>query len=649
MSNTINVGILAHADAGKTTLTEQMLFLSGSIRSAGSVDDGTASTDSLSVERRRGISVKTALTSLCWNKACINIIDTPGHSDFISEVERAFAALDLAVLVISAVEGIEPQTEILLETLLRLKLPFIVFLNKTDRAGSDFQGSLRDLHQLCAGREPLLYTIPAEEGTDAVQAVPVDFSLPAERENAVMALGNETLMDALLADSPGLAERIQTEINKAFEENRLLPVFCGATKYGRGVAGLLDFLSLQAKPLRDPDGPSAAVIVKAEHDKKYGKLLYVRMLSGTLRVRQALETNQGTEKIARLQKPEGRRLADTDCLYSGETGVLYGISAFRAGDIIGDAAYAPEAAALPVPTLTVQVSPEGPADLPGLQKALSELSDEDPRLDFRYIREKKELHLSIYGEIQTEILQALLSERYGLSVRFSPPSVIYKETPSRAGEGFDAYTMPKPCWAVLRFLIEPLPEGSGLQYASKVTGGRLPYRYQEHVKTAVPRALAQGLHGWQVTDLRVTLIDGESHHIHTHPLDFFLATPLAIMDGLRNTGTAVLEPVNLVTFRCPEAYAGKTLGVITNHRGVIVSQQEKPGRFSITAEIPVSECLRFAPSYPSLTSGTGMLSTRFSHYVPCPDGLWQERERMGVNPLERPKYILWMRGALQEK
>lgn len=648
MNKIINVGILAHADAGKTTLTEQMLFLSGSIRSAGSVDDGTASTDSLTVEQQRGISVKTALTSLSFENARINIIDTPGHSDFISEVERAFAALDMAVLVISAVEGIEAQTEILLETLQRLGLPYAVFLNKTDRAGSGCADILRELRQLCATREPLTLTRPADEGTDAVQAVPVDFTEPAEMETAVMALQSDALMEALLSDEPDLPERIQAETEAAFREKRLLPVFCGATKYGRGVKELLGFLGQHARPPQNTEAPPAAVIVKAGHDKKAGKLLYVRMLSGTLRVRQALPTPDGTEKIARLQKPEGRRLLDAEALHAGETGVLYGISAFRAGDVIGDAENVPQAA-LPVPTLTVRVSPENPEELPGLQKALTELCDEDPRLDFRYLREKKELHLSIYGEIQTEILQALLLERYGLSVQFSPPSVIYKETPSRKGEGFDAYTMPKPCWAVLRFLMEPLPEGSGLQYESKVTGGRLPYRYQEHVKTAVPRALQQGLKGWEVTDCKVTLIDGESHHVHTHPLDFFLATPLAIMDGLRNTGTSVLEPVNRVTFRCPQEYAGKTLGVITNSRGTIVSQQEKPGRFSITAEIPVSECLRFAPAYPSLTSGSGNLSMRFSHYAPCPEGLWQMRERIGVDPLERSKYILWMRGALESE
>ena len=648
MDNKINVGIFAHADAGKTTLTEQMLYLSGSIRSAGSVDEGTASTDSLEVEKQRGISVKTALASIEWRGARIYIIDTPGHSDFISEVERSLKAIDLAVLVISAAEGIEAQTEILLDALTRLGRPFAVFINKTDRAGSDIAGTEAELRELLAdGRETLMYTAAENEGTDSVKSISVDFAISDMTENAVMALKDEELMEVFLSGEAGFAELLHKELQGAFLENRLVPLFCGATKFGEGIEFLLDFISGCAVPLPGgEDGPLSAVIVKAEHDVRHGKLLYIRMLSGSLRVRQPIEASVGeTEKIARLQKPRGRRLIDTEELLPGDAGVIYGISAFRAGDFIGAVPRGMDQSPLPEPTLTVQISPENEDELPELQRALARLGDEDPSLNFRYLPEKRELHLSIYGEIQTEILGALLKERYSLRTVFSRPSVIYRETPSGVGQGFEAYTMPKPCWAVLRFLIEPLPPGSGLQYESITPNSHLLYRYQEHVSAELPRALQQGLHGWQVTDLKVTLIDGQHHHIHTHPMDFFLATPLALMDGLRNTGTTVLEPINLVTFRCTQEYAGKTLGVITNHRGTIVGQQERPGRFSVTAEIPVAECLSFMSSYPSLTAGTGTLSARFVRYAPCPDGMWQERERVGVNPLDRARYILWKRGA----
>ena len=657
MKKNVNVGILAHADAGKTTLTEQMLYVSGQVRQLGSVDAGTAATDSLAVEQQRGISVKTGLTALSWGESRINLIDTPGHSDFVSEVERAFDALDLAVLVISAAEGIEAQTEILLEVLDRMRLPFVVFVNKTDRLGSNVSEILAALQGLPGGRDSLCLSRVTGEGTDRVRAVSPDWD-SAFQEAAVMALGDESLMEDFLnrdsagEEDPAFLTALKQGLIRGFWRRSWVPVFCGATKFGQGISALLDFLGETGAAGSDEqetlaEAPLSAVILKAEHHKQFGKLLYLRMRSGTLTVRQALETGKGIEKIARIQKPEGRRMLDADRLLPGETGVVYGLTGVRAGDLLGpgEGRGLSSRGLLPEPTLTVRISPENPEALPRLQKAAAQLSDEDPRLNFRYLSEKKELHLSIYGEIQTEILTALLLERYGLQVNFGRPSVIYKETPKGPGEGFEAYTMPKPCWAVIRFAIEPLPPGSGLVYESVTPNSHLLYRYQEHIKTELPRALMQGLWGWEVTDLKVTLIDGQHHHIHTHPLDFFLATPLALMDGLRRVGTTVLEPINLVSFRCPAAYAGKTLGVITTHRGTLVSQEEQGGRLVIRGEIPVSECLDFPRSYPALTGGTGILSMRFARYAPCPDGLWQPREREGVNPLDRAKYILWKRGA----
>lgn len=224
--------------------------------------------------------------------------------------------------------------------------------------------------------------------------------------------------------------------------------------------------------------------------------------------------------------------------------------------------------------------------------------------------------------------------------------MIYKETPAQAGEGYDAYLMPKPCWAILRFWIEPLPRGSGLVYESKASPARLLYRYQNHVETAVPEALSQGLHGWEVTDLKVTLVDGEHHHVHTHPLDFFLCTPLAIMDGLRNCGTTLLEPILRVRMTFDPALSGRVIGLIQNARGMIIDQSVRSGRQSVTSEIPVAESLELPVEFAKLISGRGNLVTAFSHYAPCPPGFMAERERIGTNPLDRAKYILEKRNAL---
>ena len=246
-----------------------------------------------------------------------------------------------------------------------------------------------------------------------------------------------------------------------------------------------------------------------------------------------------------------------------------------------------------------------------------------------------------------EILEALLRERYGLAVSFTPPTVIYKETPTRAGRGFEAYTMPKPCWAVIDLWIEPGPRGSGLSYSSQVPNNQIFYRYQNHIETALPRALKQGLYNWEVTDLKVTLVGGEHHTIHTHPLDFFLATPMAVMNGLQHTGSTLLEPMQNVRISAPEEYVGKVIGDMIAMRGVFDSPVIAGGRFTMEARVPAAAFMEYTVRLASLTSGRGMVSTRFAGYEPCPLELGAEARRRGVNPLDREKWILTQRSAMK--
>ena len=328
--------------------------------------------------------------------------------------------------------------------------------------------------------------------------------------------------------------------------------------------------------------------------------------------------------------------------------MVYGLSSVRAGDLLGSELPGLREYRLAEPLMLCRVEPEKPEELPGLTEALYQLEEEDPALRCEWNREKREVWLRLTGKTQAEVLEALLKERWGLSARFGEPSVIYRETPVKAGEGFEAYTMPKPCWAVVRFLIEPLPRGSGFEYVCKVPPNRLPYRYQAHVETAVPRALEQGLSGWQVTDLRVTLIDGESHNVHTHPLDFFVATPMGIMDGLRNTGTKLLEPMLKAEFTAPEEYLGKTVSLLVAHRSRFDTPETGEGRFRLEAVVPAAEAMDLPVEFAACTAGTGVYGSRFSHYEDCPEGMGQVRARMGVDPLDRSRFILAARSALSE-
>lgn len=682
----LNLGIVAHADAGKTTLTEQILYRAGAIRAAGSVDQGTASTDGMAIERQRGISVRTACASVLWRGVRLNLIDAPGHADFLSEVQRSLAVLDAAVLVVSAVEGVQPQTRLLLEAVHRARLPCFLFFNKLDRAGSHWRQALAQAEKEAGGACLPLCQVSGE-GEAGVAASFVDGVSPAWVEQAVLACGDDQLLENFL--DKGAPSGLGGALKARIAQGELYPVLCGATKFGLGVDLLLDALAELLPQPAPLGGELCARVYKVEQDPALGKAAYVRLFAGKLGNRQEVtvcrqETESGEliqkkeenslertgpeddcsensqkaqlknygmrqaaqEKTTRVRRVEGRRLEDAERIGENQIGVVYGLGSVRAGDLLGRPLPGMRAYHLTEPLMLSKVTALDPAQQPLLNEALRQLEDEDPLLQCGWNQEKREVWARLTGRLQVEVLEALLRERWGVDASFSEPSVIYKETPAGVGEGFESYTWPKPCWAEVRFLVEPLPRGSGFQYECRVSPGRLPYRYQAHVETAVPRALEQGLKGWQVTDLKVTLVDGTHHHVHTHPLDFFVATPMGVMNALQSCGTKLLEPVLRAEFSGPEDCLGKALGLISNRRASFSAPQVEAGRFRFEAEIPAAEAMDLPVEFAAATGGRGVYGSRFSHYADCPDGMGVDRERMGVDPLDRPRFILAARQAL---
>ncbi|HWI65301.1 MAG TPA: translation factor GTPase family protein [Symbiobacteriaceae bacterium] len=625
-----NVGLLAHVDAGKTTTTEQMLYASGRIRTAGSVDAGTTQTDYLEVERERGISVRMATTVLPWKGCEINLVDTPGHVDFVAEVERSLQVMDGAVLIISAAEGVQAHTETLWHALRHRGLPTLLFLNKTDRVGADIPKVLNQLKAL------------------TTRAIPVD--LPpdelADRLAEFDAVTLERFVETGAVDAAFLRERLAA----LAQRGEVFPVLTGAALKGAGIRELLDAIVdfLPPPPQGRQAEPLAGVVFKLDRDPAMGRVAYIRLFGGQLRNRDTVRNaTRGEEaKVSQIRRMFARHHEDIGAIQAGDIAAVCGLGAVRVGDVLGDPAGVPALERLAVPVLSVRVHPETPADLPRLVQALQELTDEDPLLDVQWLPELRELHVKVMGAIQIEVLGALLRSRFGLAARFDPPGVIYRETPTRAGEGFVAYTMPKPCWAILRFSIEPGARGSGLQYASVVAADRLLPSYQREVEKRVPEALQQGLLGWQVTDLKVTLIDGEHHIYHTHPLDWFVATPMGIMDGLVNTGTTLLEPIYAFRITVPEELAGKVLGDLLQMRGQFDAPVVSGGRFTVDGTVPVSTAMDYPIRLAAIASGRGVMNTRFDGYRPAPPELQASRPRVGVDPRDRSKYILSVRGAL---
>ena len=645
-----NIGILAHVDAGKTTLTEQLLAVSGAISAPGTVDKGTATTDSLEVERRRGISVKTASVALPLGEDVINIVDTPGHTDFIGEVERSLAVLDGVVLVISAAEGVQAQTTLLLDAVRRLHLPALLVMNKLDRAGCDPPAVIEDVkRELSSDLVVMCDCLGA--GESGVEIVQRSFDLDDFREDLLLTLANTdpTLEERYFAGEEIAVEELLQLFRQAIAEGRVYPLFFTCAKLGKGVAPLLSALGeLLPWASGHDDDPLSGVIYRVQYDPSLGKLAHVRLFGGCLKNRDPLPLlgEEGEpEKIAQIKRYTAGKLQDSGRLCAGDIGVLTGISKARIGQIIGNEDVSRDCR-LAVPLLMIKVTPDDPQQLPRMMQALSQLSEEDPLLDYEYDQDTREMLIRITGIIQIQILRELLETRYGLAADFSPPAIIYREQPSRTGRGLEEYTMPKPCWAVVELTVEPLPPGSGLQFRSAVKDNVLAYRYQHHVEQSMRQTFRQGVLGWQVDDALVTLVYGESHHEHTHPLDFFVATPIAALRALGDSQPILLEPWLRLVMRAESGLIDKVIGQIIAMRGEFSPPRISGSDFTMEAFVPLATSLDWPIEFQSLTSGKGRLGSSFLEYRPCPPGEGTARPRRGVDPLDKPKWILHCRGAI---
>ena len=663
-----NIGILAHVDSGKTTLTEQLLFLTGAIRRAGSVDEGTTATDSLAVERQRGISVRTATASAQWKGVTVNIIDTPGHVDFAGEVERAISALDYAVVIVSAVEGVRAHTENILKALDEAKLPGVVFINKIDRAGADCQSVVKELKKVTQKPFLLLSDVENEGGENAGVSALDNSAFASAATEALADLCDEAA-EAYLAEESLSYEESARLVRREISDCRLIPVLCGSAKYSLGIKEIADFLVdfMPSASRRSTDG-LCGIVFKIEHDKSLGKVSHIRLFGGEIANRDEVkiilpqskvkaftdadgeseteEIPSVTEKISQIKKFSGAKHTDSGLLSCGDVAAVCGLPSAKTGCFIGS--LAPDnGAKLVNPFLRVKVTPAdgNPQHLPALSQALGELSDEEPYIDAKWENGQKEITISTTGKIQLEVIDNLLKERYNLSAAFSPPTVIYKETPASKGLARASYTMPKPCWAVVEFLFEPMPRGYGVSYHGRLPSNQCFYRYQSHIRTSFNQCLEQGIYGWEVTDFKCTLVGGEHHTIHTHPLDFFVCTPMAFMNGLSQLGSTILEPLLKIRITAPEEYSGKLLSEIVRMGGEYDSPCIRSQIVTLEAIVPVATSMDFPARLAVLTSGKAVLNQSFYGYRECRDGEEHINPRRGVNPLDRSKWILWARGA----
>ena len=637
MSNR-NIGIFAHVDAGKTTLSEQLLVHSGRIREAGSVDRGTAHTDDLPVERRRGISVKATCVSLDWKGTSIQLIDTPGHTDFSAEIERSFWALDAAVLVVDAVQGVQPQTETLFRALKSQGMPLLFFLNKTDREEADPDAVLRQIRRKLTPEACPLWD-------------------PDEMTEYVCGSSDE-LTARYLEGEPVSPGEIRERLARLTASGKAFPALCGSALHDRGVTELMDAMVTFLPGPGTAETELCGVTFAAAQDKNMGRGLWTRLYGGKLENRMTLEIRKGTDrvtgepilvqrKISQIRNAAGE---DTGVLSAGEVGIVYGLGDLEIGYVFGNAEKLPrkvKPGTLKTPLMTVRVIPDRAEEMQRLREACAVLSSEDPLLRARYVQSTGETVLQIMGKVQLEILQETLDARFGLKVSFGEPAVIYRETIRDRARGFVAYTMPKPCWAILEFDLEPGPRGSGVTFSSVVPGREIMPRYQHQVEQALPLALSQGRLGWQVTDLKITLTGGNHHLIHTHPLDFIVATPMGIQDGLQRGGSVLLEPVLDIVFAVPSGCAGRIISDVQQMRGEITDTAADGETVTLHALVPAATSLDYPVQFASVTGGRGSMSASLHGYRECPGEPVRTAPRRGVDPLDTAKYILAARSALE--
>lgn len=655
----LNLGILAHVDAGKTTLTERLLYEAGAIEEVGSVDAGTTQTDSLALERQRGITIRSAVASFALGDVHVNLIDTPGHPDFIAEVERVLDVLDGAVLVISAVEGVQPQTRILMRALQRLRIPTLMFVNKIDRPGADAERVLEAIAERLAAAVVPMGT-PRELGTRAAS-----FTLSGGDDDRlrtrlaeVLAERDEGILAAYVEDASRLSyHRLREELAAQTKRALVHPVFFGSALTGAGVeplaAGIAELLPASSG---DPEGPAAASVFKIERGEGGEKIAYVRMVSGTIRTRDRLHFGANREgKVTALAVFERGPAVPRPAVSAGAVAKVWGLADVRIGDRIGESG-SEETHHFAPPTLETVVVPRLPGDRARLRVALAQLAEQDPLIDVRQDDSRRELSVSLYGEVQKEVVQATLAEDFGLAVTFRETTPIAVERPSGPAEAVEIlHADSNPFLATIGLRVEPAPRGSGVDFRLQVDARTVPLylfrtveSFAETMGRSIRDALAEGIFGWRVTDCVVTMTrcaysvpDGPPSR--RGPLstaaDFRKLTPIVVMRALERAGTVVCEPVLRVALEIPT----DTIGAVVPALGRLGAAVETPsprGRLcAIEAVLPAARVHELQRRLPGLTRGEGVLESSFEGYEPV-RGEQPVRRRTTPNPLNLGEYTM---------
>jgi elongation factor G len=668
-----NIGITAHIDAGKTTLTERILFYTGRSHKLGEVHDGTAQMDWMKQEQERGITITAAATTCDWKDHQINIIDTPGHVDFTAEVERSLRVLDGAVVVFCAVGGVEPQSEKVWRQSEKYQVPKIAFVNKMDRSGADFFSVLKEIREeFGVNAAPLQIPIGAEaEFTGVIDLVlqkAFVYSDDLGKEYDLMDIPEKYLKDAALYRGQlleALAETddvflevylndaskltvdaIRAAIRAATVKNKFVPVLCGAAFKNKGVQNLLDAVvwylpspadalpaeghdPVSGKPiecLSDENGPLSALAFKVQSDPHTGRLIYVRVYSGVLKAGTYV-LNSGRDKkerVGRLLRMHANKRETIDEARAGDIAAIVGLSYTLTGDTLctPDKPVLLEAVEFPAPVISLSVVPETRKDQERMGMGLGRLAEEDPTFIIRFDPETKETILSGMGELHLEIIVDRLKHEFGVSAIVGQPQVAYRETILKTVE--QEYKHVKQTgghgqYAHICLEISPAAPGEGLEFVNDISGGVIPKEYVPSVEKGVIDAMQKGIYaGFPVVDVKVRLFDGSYHDVDSSDFAFRTAATECFKAAFPKAAPVLLEPLMSIEITTPSDHVGDIVSDLCSRRGKVLALETRGTVQIIEGEVPLSEMFGYVTALRTLSSGRASSNMHFDKYVEVP-------------------------------
>ncbi|EEM10741.1 GTP-binding elongation factor protein, TetM/TetO [Bacillus pseudomycoides] len=649
---TINIGIVAHVDAGKTSLTERILYETNVIQEIGQVDKGSTQTDSMELEKQRGITIKASVVSFFINDLKINVIDTPGHADFIAEVERSFRVLDGAVLVISAVEGIQAQTKILMRTLQKLRIPTILFVNKIDRSGAQTTKVIQQIREMLTNQVLPLYKVKNEGTKDACMIQNEVHADVYDEYIELLATHNESLLESYVNGEVLTTATLRNELWDQIQHATVYPIFFGSAMTGIGITELLEGISVMIPKNNcdnDINTPLSGIIFKIERELTGEKIAYVRIFSGCLHVRKYVDINRKQsdlktlshkEKIKNLHIFHNGSAIQSPTAGTGEFCKVWGLSDIRIGDVIGEWSDKMKDIHFAEPQMEAAIEARPKGENHNLYQALIELSEEDPLIKVVKDDIHNEIYIRLFGEVQKEVIETTLHEKYNLNVSFSDTRIVCIEKPIGIGNALEIMgEKNNPFYATIGFHMKHGAPGSGITYNLEVELGSLPLAFHKAIEDTVFQTLKQGLYGWEVTDIAVTL----THTGYASPVttagDFRKLTPLVLMDALKQSGTNVYEPVNEFELTVPTNSISTAMYKLSAIHATFKDPVLHNNSFYLTGTLPMAKTENFKRGLHSFTEGEGVFIARPCGYSKI-ESNFPSRKRVDYNPLNRKDYLL---------